>query len=86
MFYDRQSSFEGNVFNYFTTSINSAHKNISLCWITDLNTRIDHLAFEFGGQHMWETSLNEIEESIFVTREIYGNVASMKQQCQEVPT
>jgi hypothetical protein len=27
-------------------------------WIKDLNTTIDHLAFEFVGQHMWATSLN----------------------------
>jgi hypothetical protein len=58
MFYDRQSSFEGNVFNYFTTLINNVHKNISLCWITNMNTKIDHLAFEFDVQHMWATSLD----------------------------
>jgi hypothetical protein len=58
LFYDRQSSFEGNVFNYFITLINSVHKNINLCWITDMNTKIDHLAFEFDGQHMWATSLD----------------------------
>jgi hypothetical protein len=50
--------FEGNVFNYFTTLINTVHKNINLCWIIDLNTRIDHLTFEFNGQCMWETSLD----------------------------
>jgi hypothetical protein len=56
MFYYRESSFEGNVFNYFTTLINSVHKSINLCWITNMNSEIDHLAFEFNGQHMWPTS------------------------------
>jgi hypothetical protein len=34
---------------------------------------------------MWETFKNKIEASIFVTKEIYGDVfASVKQQCEEV--
>jgi hypothetical protein len=58
IFYDMQSSFEGNVLNYFTTLINNVHKSINLCWNIDMNTKIDHLAFEFDGQHMWAISLN----------------------------
>ncbi len=58
MFYDKQSSFEGNVFNNFTILINIIHENSNFHWIKDLNTTIDHLAFEFVGQHMWATSLN----------------------------
>jgi hypothetical protein len=38
------------------------------------------MAFEFVGQHMWATSLNKIiGASIFVMKEIYGDVTSMKQ-------
>jgi hypothetical protein len=33
-----------------------------------------------------ETSLNEIETSIFITWEIYRDVAYVKQQCQKAPT
>jgi hypothetical protein len=34
---------------------------------------------------MWATSLNYIRASIFVTREIYGDVVTfMNQQCEEV--
>jgi hypothetical protein len=36
---------------------------------------------------MWATFLDQIGASIFVRREIYGNVvASMNQQCEEVAT
>jgi hypothetical protein len=58
LLYDYQSSFEGNVLNNFTALINSVHESINFHWITNLNTRIDHLAFEFTGQHMWATSLD----------------------------
>jgi hypothetical protein len=82
MFCDNQFSFEDNVFNNFTTLFNTGYESISLCWIINLNTRIDHLVFEFVGQHMWATSLDQIGASIFVTREIYGKVvAFVKQQC-----
>jgi hypothetical protein len=49
---------EGNVLNNFIALINSVHENINLHWITNLNTKIDHLAFEFTRQHMWATSLD----------------------------
>ncbi len=67
MFCDRQSSFESNVFNNFTTFINIIHQNINLYWITNLNIGIDHLACEFVGT-MWATSLDQIGASIFVTK------------------
>jgi hypothetical protein len=43
-----------------------------------LNIGIDHLAYEFAKYHMWATSLKQIGASIFVTREIYGDVAYAK--------
>jgi hypothetical protein len=55
MFYGRQSSFEGNVLNNFIALINIACESINLCWITYLNTRIDHLACEFAKHHMRAT-------------------------------
>jgi len=58
MFCDKQFSFEDNVFNNFIAFINIGYESISLCWITNLNTKIDHLAFEFVGQFMWATSLD----------------------------
>jgi hypothetical protein len=49
VFYDKQSSFEGNVFNNFTILINTTNENINFHWITYLSTGIDHLIFEFVG-------------------------------------
>jgi len=43
-----------------------------------LNIGIDHLAYEFIEYHMWPTFLDQIGASIFVTREIYGDVAYAK--------
>jgi hypothetical protein len=77
MFCDKQFSFESNVFNNFTILINTINENINFHWITYLNTAIDHFVFEFVGQHMWATFLDQIGASIFVTSEIYGDVASM---------
>ncbi len=76
MFYDSQSSFKGDVFTNFKALINITHDNINLCRIIDLNTDIDHLAFEFVGQHIWATSTNHIGALVFVTRDIYGDVVA----------
>jgi hypothetical protein len=44
------------VFKNSITLIHTTHENISLHWIIDLNTKIDHLVFEFAnntcGQHL----------------------------------
>jgi len=76
--YCKQSSFESSVFNNFIALINTACESISLHWITDLNIGINHLDCEFAEHHMWATFLNQIEASIFVMKEIYRDVASMK--------
>jgi hypothetical protein len=34
--------------------VDCSHETICMKWITYLNTEFDHLAFEFGGQHIWE--------------------------------
>jgi hypothetical protein len=49
VFSDRLSFFEYNVFINFTTFINIIHENIGLHWIINLNTKIDHMDFEFVG-------------------------------------
>jgi len=43
-------------------------KIFSMEWMTYSNTRIDHLVFEFIGQHVWATHKNlENVVSSFVT-------------------
>jgi hypothetical protein len=46
------------MFTNFKALINIAHDSISLRWIIDLNTNINHLAFEFVSQHIWATFTN----------------------------
>jgi hypothetical protein len=48
-----------------------------------LNIGIDHLAFEFVGQHIWATFLDQMGAFGFVTRLIFVEmVAFVKKQCQ----
>jgi hypothetical protein len=85
MYYDIHSSFQGDVFMNFQTLINCAHENINLCWITNLNTKTNDLAFEFVSQHIWATFLDQMGASNFVTRHDFVKmVASMKKQYEEV--
>jgi hypothetical protein len=52
-----------------------------------MNIGIDHVAFEFVGQHIWATSTYQIGAHVFVKRDIYGNVVTfMKRQCQKATT
>jgi hypothetical protein len=79
MYCDNQSYFQGDVFRNFHALINFAHESINLRWITNPNTRTNHLAFEFVGQHVWATYANQIGAFGFVTRHVYEKVvASVK--------
>jgi hypothetical protein len=85
MYYDIHSSFQGDVFMNFQTLINCTHDNINICWIINLNSRTNHLAFEFVGQHIWATFLDQMGASNFVRRHDFVEmVASMKRQCEEI--
>jgi hypothetical protein len=57
--------------------INTTLDNIHLRWITNMNIDIDHLAFEFVGQHIWATSIDWISALVFVTRDTYGDVVAL---------
>jgi hypothetical protein len=59
MFYDNQISFENNVFNNFTTLINTSYESISLCWIINLNTQ----NWSFGFWICWATHVGNIFRS-----------------------
>jgi hypothetical protein len=55
MYCDIHSSFQGNVFMNFQALINCVHESINFHWITYLNIKPYHLAFEFVGEHIWAT-------------------------------
>jgi hypothetical protein len=48
MYCDRQCCFQCDMFTSFLALVNSINENNYPCWITNLNIRIDHLAFEFA--------------------------------------
>jgi hypothetical protein len=46
---------------------------ISMRWIINLNIKIDHMAFELGGQHIWARYKDHATfEVSFVTRGVYA--------------
>jgi hypothetical protein len=48
---------------------------ISMKWIKNLNTKIDHLTFELGGQQIWARYKNHATFKVyFVTRVNYAKV------------
>jgi hypothetical protein len=71
MYCDIHSFFQGDVFMNFQPLIDCAHESINICWITNLNTKTYHLAFEFVGQHILATFLDQMGESSFVTRLVF---------------
>jgi len=71
-----QSYFQNDVFENFHALINSTHENISLQWIINLNIKIDHLAFEFVGHHVWATYVDQIGAFSFVTKHVYEEVVA----------
>jgi hypothetical protein len=41
-------------------------------WMTNLNTWVEHLAFDINQQHIWATHFNmETHEVSYATREVY---------------
>jgi hypothetical protein len=49
-------------------SMVSVGDTISMRWITNLNTEIDNLAFELGGQHIWAKYKDHVTYKVsFVT-------------------
>ncbi len=53
MYFDYAFRFKGDAFKHFNQLVDCTHETICMKWITYLNTKLDHLAFEFGGQHIW---------------------------------
>jgi hypothetical protein len=45
--------FKINAFKCFSGLVDCFNDTISMRWIKDLNTKIENLAFELGGQHIW---------------------------------
>ncbi len=74
MYCEIHSSFQGDVFINFQALINCVHQNINPYWIINLNTITNYLVFEFVGQHICITFVNQMGAYGFVTKPIYAKV------------
>jgi len=52
-------------------------------WITNLNIGVDHLVFDFRGQHIWAKFKDQAFSHVsFVTREVYAKaIVEVKASC-----
>jgi hypothetical protein len=79
MYCDIHSFFQGDVIMNFQSLIDCAHASINRRWIIDLDIRTDHLVFEFVGQHIRATFVDQMGAFGFVTRLVFAkNVAFVK--------
>jgi hypothetical protein len=54
------------------------HENIQMQWVLDLNSRIQHLALEANGQHIWAMHWNlEISFQSYRTKDVFVVVKSL---------
>jgi hypothetical protein len=49
MYFNQTSGFRGDAFKHFNQLVDCTHETIYMKWIIDLNIKLDHLAFVFGG-------------------------------------
>jgi len=53
MFLDPFITFKYDSFAFFKTLVKGKHETILMRWFTNLNSGIDHLAFECQTNHIW---------------------------------
>jgi hypothetical protein len=53
MYCDQSPRFHQNTFKHFNGLVECDGDTISMRWIANLTTKIDHLAFELKGQYIW---------------------------------
>jgi hypothetical protein len=54
MYCDQTSKFIVDNFWAFKSLLEFKQENIQMQWVPNLNSRVQHLAFEANGQHIWE--------------------------------
>lgn len=77
MYYNFEFFFQGNEIINFHALINFAHKKHILLLLTILNTKVDHLGFQFYGQNILYMDHLFNKDMIvhdFFTKEIYVKV------------
>jgi hypothetical protein len=49
MYFNQTFGFRGDASKHFNQLVDCTHETICMKWITNLNIKLDHLAFVFGG-------------------------------------
>ncbi len=78
MYCDQISKFIVNNFWAFKSLLEFKHENMQMQWVFNINSRIQHLAFEANGQHIWE--VHKDLETVFpsyVTKNVFVVVKSL---------
>ncbi len=52
LYCDQIFTFQKDAFKFLNCLVDCTHGTISMKWITNLNTKVDHLTFNFGHQHI----------------------------------
>jgi hypothetical protein len=84
MYLEKSFNFTANTFWAFKSLFECNHENIHTKLIPNLNSKLQHLAFEVNGQHIW-TMHHDLETMTptFVIESIYVVVESLvKNQCK----
>jgi hypothetical protein len=68
-FVDLEIAFKSNMFYSFKSLMDSFHDLLIMQCILDLNTCIEHLTFDYNGQHIWAKHLDQLTRVVsFVTK------------------
>ncbi len=83
MYCDPISKFIVDNFWAFKSLLEFQHNNIHMCWILNLNSKVQCLAFELNGQHVWaiRQDLETMMPSL-VNEDVFAIVESLiKKKC-----
>ncbi len=50
--------FKFDAFEAYKSLLCAKHDLIIMCWMIDLNIRVEHLAFDVNQHHIWDTHFN----------------------------
>ncbi len=75
--------FKFDAFEAYKSLLCAKHDLIIMCWMIDLNSKVEHLAFDVNQHHIWAIHFNmQTCEISYVTREIYATIViQMEAKC-----
>jgi hypothetical protein len=58
LYMDLNTKFKFDAFEAYKSLLCAKHDSIIMCWITNLNIGVEHLAFNVDQQHIWAIHFN----------------------------